>query len=107
MFRSATIRLATRISDLLDDMLVGDFEYVVHAAKLYADVDYFREHPHHEPKLTWTPAAGRSFGPQRTAIAGPKARRPGGAPAPVAVCVSDMSASGRPVTAAGRARAPH
>ena len=29
MFRSVTSRLAARMSDLIDDMLVGDFDYII------------------------------------------------------------------------------
>ena len=107
MFRSATTRFTNRISDLIDDMLVGDFDYILDGEDLYADVDYYRAHPHHGPELTWTPAAGRGLGPQRAALAGPKDRRPGAVAPRPAVCVSPVrSASAvRPATAAGRARA--
>ena len=106
MFRSTTTRFANRLSDLIDDMLVGDFDYILDGDELFADVDYFRKHPHHAAELTWTPAAGRGFGPQRGAAAGPKERRPGTVPAGPAVCVSPVrSSSIRPATAAGRTRA--
>lgn len=106
MFRSATNNLALRISDLIDDMLVGDFEYIVDGEHVYADVDYYRRHPHHAGELSWTPSAGRGFGAQRAAVAGPKERRPGTVPAQTAVCVSPARLGGqRPVTAAGRKRA--
>ena len=105
MFRSTTTRLSHRISDLIDDMLVGDFDYILDGGELYADVDYYRKHPHHADDLTWTPAAGRGFGPQRDPIAGPQERRPGSVPARAAVCVSPARASSiRPATAAGRTR---
>ena len=108
MFRSISHSLAQRISDLIDDMLVGDFDYVLDGDELYADVDYFRRHPHHAPELTWTPAAGRGFGPQRPAAAGPKERRPGTVPARAAVCVSPGHAPVmRGATPAGRTRAAH
>lgn len=108
MFRSATNYLANRISDLVDDMLVGDFDYILDGDELYADVDYFRKHPHHAAELSWTPSAGRGFGPQRTAVVGPKERRPGTAPARVASCVSPGHAPAfKPVTVAGRTRAAH
>ncbi len=106
MFRSTTARLAHRVSDLIDDMLVGDFDYILDGDDLYADVDYHREHPHHVAELTWTPAAGRGFGSQRTAASGPKERRPGTVPARAAECVSPVrSGSIRPATAAARTRA--
>jgi hypothetical protein len=106
MFRSITTRFGHRVSDLIDDMLVGDFDYILDGEELYADVDYFRKHPHHAAELTWTPAAGRGFGPQRGAAAGPKERRPGTVPARAATCVSPVrSSSIRPATAAGRTRA--
>lgn len=108
MFRSTTTRLAHRVSDLIDDMLVGDFDYVLDGDDLYADVDYYRTHPHHVEELTWTPAAGRGFGPQRSATAGPRERRPGVVPARAAVCITPLGASRiRPATAAARSRAAH
>jgi hypothetical protein len=108
MFRSATIRLAARISDLIDDMLLGDFDYILDGDAVYADVDYFRRHPHHVAELTWTPAAGRGFGPQRTAAAGPKDRRPGVVPSRPVACASPARAAvGRPSTVAARTRAAH
>jgi hypothetical protein len=106
MFRSTTTRLAQRFSDLIDDMLVGDFDYILDGEDLYADVDYYREHPHHVAELTWTPAAGRGLGPQRSAVGGPKERRPGTTAPRAATCVSPVrSSSLRPATAAGRTRA--
>jgi hypothetical protein len=108
MFRSATNNFAHRISDMIDDMLVGDFDYILDGEELYADVDYFRKHPHHAGELTWTPSAGRGFGPQRAATAGPKERRPGTVPARASACVSPVRSSTlRPATAAGRTRAAH
>ena len=107
MFRSATNNLTHRISDLIDDMLVGDFDYVCDGDKLYADVDYYRKHPHHAAELTWTPSAGRGFGPRRAATVGPKERRPGTVSARAGVCVSPSSLSVKPATAAGRTRATH
>lgn len=108
MFRSATNNIAHRISDLIDDMLVGDFDYYLVGDELLADVDYYRKHPHHAGELTWTPSAGRGFGPQRAAVAGPKERRPGTVRARPAVCVSPTrSSSSLPATAAGRTRAAH
>jgi hypothetical protein len=108
MFRSVTNNFARRISDLIDDMLVGDFDYILDGEELYADVDYYRTHPHHALELTWTPAAGRGLGPQRAAVAGPKERRPGTVPARAAACVSPRrSTAVRPATAAGRTRAAH
>lgn len=106
MFRSTTTRIAHRLSDLIDDMLVGDFDYILDGEELFADVDYFRKHPHHVAELTWTPAAGRGFGPQRGANAGPKERRPGTVPARPAECLSPLRSNpARPATAAGRMRA--
>jgi hypothetical protein len=106
MFRSATNNFAHRISDLIDDMLVGDFDYILDGDELYADVDYYRTHAHHAGELTWTPAAGRGVGPQRAAVVGPKERRPGAVPARAAACASPVrSHLIRPATAAGRTRA--
>lgn len=108
MFRSATNNFAHRMGALIDDMLVGDFDYILDGEDLYADVDYYRKHPHHTGGLTWTPSAGRGFGPQRAATTGPKERRPGTVPAGAAVCVfPDRSSVLRPATAAGRKRAAH
>jgi hypothetical protein len=108
MFRSATNNFAHRISDLIDDMLVGDFDYVRDGDELYADVDYYRRHPHHSAELSWTPGAGRGFGPQRSAAAGPQERRPGTVPARAGVCISPSRAPvGGAATAAGRTRAAH
>ena len=108
MFRSATNSFAHRVIDMIDDMLVGDFDYILDGEELYADVDYYRTHPHHTDELTWTPAAGRGFGPQRAAVVGPRERRPGTVPVRAAACVSPRrSTAVRPVTAAGRRRATH
>lgn len=93
---------------MIDDMLVGDFDYILDGDDLYADVDYYRKHPHHEDELTWTPSAGRGFGAQRSAAAGPKERRPGTVPAQATACASPgRSSTVRPATAAGRTRAAH
>ena len=105
MFRSANNNFAHRICDLIDDMLVGDFDYVLDGDELYADVDYYRTHPHHAGELSWTPSAGRGLGPQRAAAVGPKERRPGTVPARSAVCVSPVGTNAqRPATVAGRTR---
>lgn len=108
MFRSVTNNFARRISDLVDDMLVGDFDYILDGEDLYADVDYYRTHPHHSDALTWAPAAGRGLGAQRAAVAGPQERRPGTVPDRAAACVSPGHSSAvRPATVAGRTRAAH
>ena len=108
MFRSVTNILALRLTELIDDMLVGDFDYILDGDELYADVDYFRKHPHHKAELTWTPAAGRGFGPQRSTVVGPQERRPGTVPARAAACVSPGHAPVlQAATAAGRTRAAH
>jgi hypothetical protein len=104
MFRSATKNLAARLGELLDDMLVGDFNYVVDGLDVLADVDYHRRHPHHVTALTWTPAAGRGLGPQRHAVAGPRERRPGVVPTQPTVCLFPGSSATRPATAAARSR---
>lgn len=31
---------------MIDDALLGDFDYVADGDHLYADVDYYRKHPH-------------------------------------------------------------
>jgi len=102
MFRFAIASLAGRVAEVIDDMLLGDYEYVLADGRLYADVDYlnaleaeelrerageyFRTHPHHSSELTWTPSAGRGFGPQRTVLAGPAERRAGTVPARAGAC---------------------
>lgn len=108
MFRSSTTRFVQRISDLIDDALVGDFEYIADGEHVYADVDYYREHPHHCPELTWTPAAGRGAGPQRGILAGPQDRRPGTVAPRPPVCLSPVRPVSpvRPATVADCAR-PH
>jgi hypothetical protein len=103
MFRSASNHFAHRIGDLIDDMLVGDYDYILDGDELYADVDYYRRHPHHCDELSWTPSAGRGFGSQRAATVGPKERRPGTVPTRAVACVTaGRSAVLRPATAAGR-----
>jgi hypothetical protein len=42
MFRSVTSRVAGKVSDLIDDMLIGDYDYVIDGEHIYADVDYER-----------------------------------------------------------------
>ncbi len=44
MFRSTATRIAQRVSDVIDDMLLGDFEYVEAGTQLYADIDYQRRY---------------------------------------------------------------
>ena len=104
MFFSTTLRLATRVSDLIDDLLIGDFDYVLDGERLYADVDYYRDHPHHEaPGMTST--TGHGLMSRRPVLAGAQSRRPGGLPHPPAVCLSPVRpAATRPSTAAARAR---
>lgn len=108
MFRSSRNYIARHIADLIDDILVGDFGYILDGDDLYADVDYFRKHPHRAPELSWTPSAGRGFGLQRAVIVGPKERRPGTAAARAAACARPGHAPLlRPATVAGRTRAAH
>jgi len=45
MFRPKAIRLAARVADVIDEMLVGDFDFIEDESGLYADVDYDRNHP--------------------------------------------------------------
>jgi hypothetical protein len=45
MFRPKAIRLAARVADVIDEMLVGDFDFIEDESGLYADVDYERLHP--------------------------------------------------------------
>jgi hypothetical protein len=85
-------------------MLVGDFDYIRDGDQIYADIDYFRAHPHHAGELAWTPAAGRGIGPSRSASAGPRERRPGTVPARAAVCLSPARSGAQPATVAGRTR---
>jgi hypothetical protein len=76
------------MSDLIDDMLVGDFDYIVDGDDVYADIDYDR--------LT------RECGGRVRAAAPPtpvinRDRRPGQVAAQPTVCISPV----RPLTAAG------
>lgn len=43
MFRPLTTRLATRVADVIDEMLIGDFDFIEDESGLYADVDYDRK----------------------------------------------------------------
>jgi hypothetical protein len=43
MFSSGIGALLAKLSDVIDDMLLGDYDYVVSDGKLYADVDYQRK----------------------------------------------------------------
>jgi hypothetical protein len=108
MFRVEKLyALANRLSELIDDMLLGDFQYIAEGRDVYADVDYERLRLHAAP-LTWTPAAGRGFGPQRPAVAGPVSRRPGAVPETSKGCaLKARRVSQRPSTAAARSRMPH
>jgi hypothetical protein len=45
MFRQRATRLAARLADAIDEMLVGDFDFIEDESGLYADVDYDRIHP--------------------------------------------------------------
>jgi hypothetical protein len=45
MFRPTAIRLAARVADVIDEMLVGDFDFIEDESGVYADVDYDRRHP--------------------------------------------------------------
>jgi hypothetical protein len=42
MFRPTAIRLAARVADAIDEMLIGDFDFIEDESGLYADVDYGR-----------------------------------------------------------------
>lgn len=104
MFRYITSSLARLLSDAIDDMLLGDYDYILVGNRLYADVDYFHAHPHHAGELTWTPAAGRGFGPQRSVGVGPVERRAGSVPPSPGACLV-RPPRGRAQTAAGGRRA--
>ena len=67
MFRPTAIRLAARVADAIDEMLVGDFDFIEDETGLYADVDYDRTHP------------------CRLELRAPIARRQCNAPAPAAL----------------------
>jgi hypothetical protein len=76
------------MSDLIDDMLVGDFDYIVDGDDVYADIDYDR--------------LARECGGRVRPAAPPtplinRDRRPGTVAAQPAVCFSPV----RPLTAAG------
>ena len=67
MFRLTATRLAARAADVIDEMLIGDFDFVEDESGLYADVDYDRIHP------------------RRLELRAPIPRRPCNAPAPAAL----------------------
>jgi hypothetical protein len=69
MFSTTAIRLAARVADVIDEMLVGDFDYVEDESGLYADVDYDRTQPR----------------PGRVELRSPRVRRQCNAPAPSAL----------------------
>ncbi len=46
MFRHAFHRALNRTAEIIDDMLLGDFDYIEDETGLYADIDYYRLHPH-------------------------------------------------------------
>jgi hypothetical protein len=80
------------MSDLVDDMLLGDFDYIVDGDEVYADVDYDR--------LTHE-CGGRVRPPAPPATLVTRDRRPGMVAAQPAVCTSPVL----PLTAAA-ARTP-
>jgi hypothetical protein len=84
MFRSITARFADRMSDLVDEMLVGDFDYVIDGDEVYADIDYEWLARECGARVRSTPALTD------------RDRRPGTIPPRPAVCVSPV----RPLTAA-------
>jgi hypothetical protein len=91
MFRSVTSRFAAHMSDLIDDMLVGDFDYIVNGDKVYADIDYDRLSRECggrvRPAVTPTPLVNRD-------------RRLGAVAPQPTVCTSPM----RPLTVAASRR---
>jgi hypothetical protein len=78
MFRATTLRLANRMSDLIDDMLVGDFDYIADGDEVYADVDYYR----------MTRECGARMRPAAEHV--DRDRRPGTVPPAPAVCSSPV-----------------
>ena len=84
MFRSITSRFADRVSDLVDEMLIGDFDYIVEGDELYADIDYERLASECGARVRLAPALTD------------RDRRPGTVPPRPAICVSPV----RPLTAA-------
>jgi hypothetical protein len=91
MFRSVTSRVAAHMSELIDDMLVGDFDYIVDGDEVYADIDYDRLSRECggrvRPAAPSTPLINRD-------------RRPGTVAPQPAVCTSPM----RPLTVAASRR---
>jgi hypothetical protein len=45
MFRPTATRLAARVANAIDEMLVGDFAFIEDESGLYADVDYDHRPP--------------------------------------------------------------
>ncbi len=108
MFYSKAHRIAQHLADLIDDMLLGDYHYIFDGDRLYADVDYYREHPHHSAVISWTPSGGRGSGPQRHILAGPTERRPGTICARTVACDAPSRKSAASAsTFAARHRASH
>jgi hypothetical protein len=66
MFSAALDGLLLTLSDVIDDMLLGDYTYVSAGERLYADVDYHRKHPI-QPARRQAPQADR--GADRSASA--------------------------------------
>lgn len=91
MFRSVTSKFAGRVSDLIDDMLIGDYDYVVVGEHTYADVDFERR------------CASDGL------VASVPQRRPGAVQAADVPCASPLrtaAACGPPATAGARLRGP-
>jgi hypothetical protein len=49
MFRPLLTQVTARVANVIDEMLLGDFDYIEDSTGLYADVDYYRAHPHRRP----------------------------------------------------------
>lgn len=89
MFRTVTSRVAERMSDLIDDMLLGDYDYVVDGEHVYADVDYNRKCASERPALGVAQRRGGTVPPVEPVCATP---------------VRTVPACGSAATAAGRRR---
>ena len=79
MFSAAFDGLLLKLSDAIDDMLLGDYTYVTAGDRLYADVDYYRKHPgaaaERQPPTAVLDAAGAALSAHRDGGLPPLRRR--------------------------------
>jgi len=72
MFRRSATRVVEHLSDAIDDMLIGDFDYVVDGERLFADIDYERRRLERAaPQAAVARRRPACDGPSRSALARP------------------------------------